>query len=180
MDNGFPKMELDLGHAGERDRFEFNESFRLAEKEIGEYDCEVAVDVDVTAMGSRYLLEAGIRCSIHGHCDRCLKECDNELKTDLEMVFQREGYSGNAPSGMKDSDFVMLSFEEEYCYDIFPRIMEAIVLEIPIKILCDEDCRGLCPVCGADLNEGDCGCVINKPDPRWEPLKKIVDKNRKE
>lgn len=175
MDNGFPKMELDLGHVSDRERFEFKDSFKLVESDIGEFDCKVEVVVDVTVMGSRYLLKSGISCEMNGQCCRCLGKCKKELAAELEMVFQREGYSGEIPSGTSESDFVLLSFDEEYCYDIFPRVMEAIVLEVPIKILCDEDCKGLCPVCGADLNKEECTCEKEKPDPRWEPLKKIFN-----
>ena len=53
--------------------------------------------------------------------------------------------------------------------DLGPLVRDAIVLELPMAPLCREDCRGLCPQCGADRNEGDCGCVA-PPDPRWANL----------
>ena len=58
--------------------------------------------------------------------------------------------------------------------DIFPRVHESVLLELPIRFLCREDCKGLCSVCGADLNEKDCGCPEKEPDPRWQGLKKLL------
>ena len=51
---------------------------------------------------------------------------------------------------------------------------EAVVLEMPIKYLCADSCAGICPGCGADLNEGACGCGDKPADPRWGPLKKLL------
>ncbi len=53
--------------------------------------------------------------------------------------------------------------------DLGPLVRDAIVLELPAAPLCREDCRGLCPQCGADRNEAECGCVA-PPDPRWANL----------
>jgi uncharacterized protein len=53
--------------------------------------------------------------------------------------------------------------------DLGPLVRDAIVLELPMAPLCREDCRGLCPQCGADRNEGDCSCAAPK-DPRWANL----------
>ncbi|MCK4236882.1 MAG: DUF177 domain-containing protein, partial [Candidatus Krumholzibacteria bacterium] len=58
--------------------------------------------------------------------------------------------------------------------DIFPRVREAVILELPMKFLCSENCKGLCSRCGANLNEGDCGCNLRSGDSRWDVLKKLL------
>src|SRR5206468_3309557 len=66
--------------------------------------------------------------------------------------------------------------EESYSgkeIDLRPALREQILLSIPPSPLCKEDCKGLCPVCGKDLNEGDCGHDKTAPDPRWAALKNI-------
>ena len=60
--------------------------------------------------------------------------------------------------------------------DIDTPLGEAILLSFPITFLCKEDCKGLCPMCGEDLNEGECNCVKKEIDPRLEILKKLLDK----
>ena len=50
-----------------------------------------------------------------------------------------------------------------------------ILLELPTSVLCVESCKGLCPVCGANLNEGDCGCDRSQRDPRLDKLRGLLD-----
>jgi len=54
-------------------------------------------------------------------------------------------------------------------------VRENIILNLPISHICDEDCKGLCNKCGADLNLGDCGCVRVEKDPRWSILEHFFD-----
>ena len=57
--------------------------------------------------------------------------------------------------------------------DLDPLVREQLVLSLPAYPVCREDCKGLCPVCGANLNERECGCDRHVPDPRWAGLKSI-------
>lgn len=59
--------------------------------------------------------------------------------------------------------------------DLEDVIFHEIQLSIPMKVLCREDCRGLCPVCGQDLNEGSCHCETKVSDPRWDALKDLLN-----
>ena len=63
--------------------------------------------------------------------------------------------------------------------DLSPAVREQILLSVPAAPLCGEDCKGLCPKCGKDLNEGDCGCDRSVIDPRWAALKGIQLKKEK-
>ena len=60
--------------------------------------------------------------------------------------------------------------------DLWPDLREAMVLALPMKPLCSEDCRGICPTCGKDLNNGECRCGKRSMDPRWEGLLKLEGK----
>jgi uncharacterized protein len=66
--------------------------------------------------------------------------------------------------------------EDLHNVDIFPTLVSDIILEIPIKPLHDEECQGLCPVCGQNLNEGDCDCEVETVDPRLAKLKDFKQK----
>ena len=63
--------------------------------------------------------------------------------------------------------------------DLQPAVREQILLSVPPPPLCREDCKGLCPQCGKDLNEGECGCDRTVLDPRWAALKGIQLKKEK-
>ena len=179
MGNDFPKMELKLGQVTGRENFTFEESFELPEHESGSLKCDSRVNAVVTSMGSRYLLEADVECEFHGKCGRCLEDCVSEVSIYIEVIFQRGENVNVDHQDQGESDFVLLSSEDEYCYDIFPRVKESVMLGIPMRILCSEDCKGLCPVCGANLNVEECGCEREKIDTRWAPLKGLLNDKSK-
>ncbi|MEG1536779.1 MAG: DUF177 domain-containing protein [Clostridiales bacterium] len=62
--------------------------------------------------------------------------------------------------------------------DLTPALLEEIYLELPMQPLCREDCRGLCPICGINLNSNSCSCGRDDIDPRWEKLKYLVDSKK--
>ena len=64
---------------------------------------------------------------------------------------------------------------QDYQLDLDELIRADILLELPTKFLCSPDCKGLCPKCGRNLNEGPCGCNTHQMDPRLEVLKKLID-----
>jgi uncharacterized protein len=171
MEKDFPRMALDLGHSDDRDTFEFEEEFPVRGPEGDDVPCRAAVTVDSTRTGSRYLLEGGVEAVIKGDCSRCLESFDFRIDTEFKLVLQR---GGGIPEGVDEEDFIVLNEAQEYDFDVFPAVREAVLLEMPIKYLCAESCAGICPGCGADLNKGACGCGEKAGDPRWGPLKKLL------
>ena len=166
-------MEIDLGHSADRDEYSFKETFDLAVGEDGFLRCDVVVSGTTSRLGSRYYLEATVAARLTAPCSRCLKEYKHPIDAGFKLVLQRGAHHA-PPESVAEDDYVQLDERTEYAYDIFPRVREAIVIELPIRYLCDEECRGLCPQCGADLNEGDCGCDRTEADPRWDGLRKLL------
>lgn len=91
-------------------------------------------------------------------CSRCLAEYETELVTTFTVFYSK---SSKMPLeeevALAEEDLVSASYDGEYI-DFTNEIEEQVLLEIPYKPLCREDCKGLCVKCGADLNAGDCGC----------------------
>ena len=114
----------------------------------------VRYDLQLTNTGEGILLSGEVRCSATTPCARCLKP------TTIEVVGNVEGYYLLEPAqsieGFEEDEFDLC--EPDGSFDIAPAIIAAIVHETPYVVLCEEDCAGLCPTCGADLNEGPCGC----------------------
>lgn len=173
MDKEFPKMELDLAHIAERETVSFEEKFRIPSPGDEEMECVTKVAADVTRTGSRYLMRAGIDCTVRTGCSRCLELFDHRFSTGFDLVFQR-GENVEVPEGVEDDAFILLTQESEYSFDIFPRVREAVLLELPIRYLCRNDCAGICQGCGRNLNTGSCGCENEEGDPRWGPLKNLL------
>ena len=164
---------MDLGHIEEREEFSFRARFTVPTQEDVSSECDATVTGTIVRTGSRLLLDARIRGEVHVECDRCLGEFAWSVDTGFNLVFHR-GTRAQVPEGVEEDDFILLTVANEQSYDIFPRVHEAIILELPIKFLCNEECKGLCSKCGANLNEGDCGCNRTGGDPRWGTLKPLL------
>lgn len=76
------------------------------------------------------------------------------------------------PASFDEDDLDVYSYEGDEV-DLAPLLREQIILAVPFAPLCSEDCKGLCPVCGIDLNTGSCTCDRTPIDPRWAALKNL-------
>ena len=99
-------------------------------------------------------------------CDRCTKQvvklCHYLFQHTL-VTFLNDDLS---------DEYVLV---ENYQIDLDKLLREDILLRIPSKVLCDPSCKGLCPKCGKDLNEGECNCDFHSVDPRLEALRNLID-----
>lgn len=106
-------------------------------------------------------------------CHRCLKPTSNQVRTII---------SGKLVRGKEEDNGQYEGYEEIFFYegdilDIEENIINQVILSLPMKSLCKSDCKGLCPKCGADLNNKTCDCIQENMDPRLEKLKNFFPKN---
>ena len=94
--------------------------------------------------------------------------CTNPYVTTFAAAFETR-FSTHPQSTPEDEESVWLVDGD--CIELTPVILSEISFNLPMQPLCREDCRGLCPVCGVDLNEHSCSCAEDIIDPRWEKLK---------
>src|SRR5438309_1564756 len=119
---------------------------------------EVAVEVVLESVHGGILATGVVRAPWVAECRRCLGEARGEVAAQVRELFE------------PDTDL-----EETYALtgdqlDLEPLARDAVVLELPLAALCAEGCLGLCPTCGANLNQGSCACAPAGADPRWGPL----------
>ena len=98
-------------------------------------------------------------------CARCLEPFELDLDGELESWIFLTDPGDDLPEDMEEDEFVVI--DEHHGVDIAPFLEAALVLDMPLVPLHDEDCQGLCPQCGKNLNEGPCGCST-EPDPDFE------------
>lgn len=98
-------------------------------------------------------------------CDRCL----TDVVKDYDMAF--EHILVNELNAAYSDEFILL---EDSKLNMDELVVADILLELPLKILCKDDCKGLCPICGQNLNEKECGCRTEQLDPRLEALKELL------
>ncbi len=134
----------------------------------------VSVNIKLDKSSTQIYLKAEIMLNGNFTCDRCLIDFKSEIRTLFNIFFM---YEARSLKNDQSNDIQILSPDTNYI-DISEDVRQYILLAIPIKILCSENCRGLCPSCGIDLNENQCKCKSDTPDPRWEALSRII-KNEK-
>lgn len=110
---------------------------------------------DITNTGGALLVTGTVEGEATGTCARCLEPATFPVTGEIEGYFLISPDDA-APEDMEDDEFEYLP--EDKAIDMAPLIQAALILEMPQVPLCSDDCKGLCPTCGANLNEGDCGC----------------------
>lgn len=114
----------------------------------------VAWQADITNTGDALLVSGTAEAQAATSCARCLEDVALPLFGEIEGYFLIPGTQ--APEDMDDDEFDVLP--DDNTIDMAPLVTAALLLELPLVPLCDEACKGLCPTCGANRNEGDCGC----------------------
>ncbi len=133
--------------------------------------------------GKCIVVRGRVGTKIEAACHRCLERFSREISAPFEEEYFRKGekpgHTGveeeQAPSESEEPDLRYFHGDE---IDLAPAVGEALSLALPIKLLCREDCRGLCPHCGTNLNEKQCDCQIETPDPRMAVLKDLWREKR--
>ncbi len=109
-------------------------------------------------------------------CSRCLTPVSGEFSYHLEKTVVPSGMLSNISEDEAD-DYAII---HDGFLDMDDELLELLELEFPQKLLCREDCKGLCPHCGADLNHEACTCKNDDIDPRMAPLRALYEKLRAE
>lgn len=120
------------------------------------------------------LAEIKIGAEISAECARCLKPVNLEISGNLMYLYYLRGAEAEDEFNESDEfgDYMPVEIDSfGRVIDVMPQIQESIYTLLPTKVLCKEDCKGLCPSCGADLNEGQCSCKDEFFDSRLEALR---------
>lgn len=127
----------------------------------------VSVAVTVVTVDGGVFCDMDIAADFQVVCSRCLEEFTYSFASGTRKpVFKDDGVC--------EEDAVYL--DKSLCFDVVDEVFTRICFEFPMAPRCREDCKGLCPVCGCNLNEQSCSCDIRTVDPRLAVLKKLIDK----
>ncbi len=111
-----------------------------------------------------------------GQCARCLTPVEGVFTLDFERTVAAEGTISEEQLEENIDSYVMI---RDGKLDVDEPLREELLISFPMRLLCDEDCEGLCPKCGKPRREGDCGCPTKEIDPRLAVLQNWVDKEEK-
>ena len=144
----------------------------------------VQVDAHLEKVERRILLRATARADLEADCRRCLLPVAAVVPVEFELTLvpaegarAEGGQRGDHPHQPVAGSFDAYEAQEEVfrgkVIDLDPILREQLLLALPGAPVCGEGCKGLCSVCGGNLNEWECGCVRTVPDPRWAGLSKV-------
>ncbi len=130
--------------------------------------------LQVTRDGSTVIVTGQVEARVELDCGRCLALITENVQADLREVYHL--VDGPPPFRADEDEGMHFVNRRAPRVDLAPAVREQILLELPLKPLCRPDCRGLCPECGASLNDGPCGCEARPSDPRWGMLASLAER----
>jgi len=123
------------------------------------------VHVAVDRVTGGYLVNVDFQAKVYGPCARCLAEAV------LSVQAEQQEFAPTAKDGWEETE--TSEFISDLVVDVDGLAHEALVLSLPPQVVCVEDCKGLCAICGKDLNAGPCECAPQETDERWGPLRDL-------
>ena len=165
-----------------RQDFEENaEAFPTLADMVQNHECEFLEPLKISMKAFRvrelFEVQGALQTRIRLTCSRCLIDFDTALKSEFELTYTKELVSITETSTEEEielrvEDIGLLYFRGEEI-NLRDGIQEQVVLAFPQRFLCAEACKGLCTHCGADLNQGDCGCKVEPSTNKFAALKDL-------
>lgn len=146
-------------------------SQQVMDPEEGSLQGPVELCGTVTNVGHILLVNGTVEAAVEFTCSRCLQPFRRHLRLPYQEEFCHINQLHNVPSEARER---VHGFTGE-TIALDETVAETIILSLPMRALCREDCRGICPECGQDLNEGSCNCRPSDVDPRLAVLGKFLE-----
>jgi len=119
----------------------------------------------LTNAGGVLKLNGGLKASYNVKCGRCVKDIEDSLELKIREDIIEGSDAADVDAYTYNDNYILLD----------SILKDNIILNLPVKKVCDDDCKGLCPRCGANLNEKTCDCKDDYINPQLEVLKKFFD-----
>ncbi|UCE41254.1 MAG: DUF177 domain-containing protein [Candidatus Aminicenantes bacterium] len=163
-----------------REGLKISKNFEFIHDEIVEEDAvfllPLHADLTVRKMGEEVYVKGKIKTLLSFVCSRCLIPFEFPVDSHFDLVYLPEELEVSREE--LDSDDLNISFYYSRKIDLKDVVLEQLNLTFPVKPLCSQACQGICPVCGKNINNGDCSCVTKDSDSRLEKLKIFLKDKR--
>ena len=151
------------------DQLPAEEDFRVA--------APVSLAFDIFKDKQQFRLVGRVETTLELPCSRCLEPFTLPVEQTFDLRYQPHAQNAGEGEREIEEDDLTTAFYEDDEIDLGQLMREQFYLSLPMKPLCAEDCRGLCPVCGTNLNRGTCDCKRSWDDPRLGALKELRRKS---
>lgn len=178
-------MQLDLSHLGRHGRAEEHldrtyEAAKFAGQDSDEYAIAAPVHLvlDVHKDRDLYRVVGRVQTTLRLECGRCLEPFTVPVDSAFDLRYLPQPAGGTHEEHEIREDDLTTSYYSDQTLDLGELMREQFELALPMKPLCAEDCKGLCPECGTNLNKATCGCAPRWEDARLAALKGLLDRNK--
>lgn len=137
-----------------------------------EFHASLHITYDCNKVGDEVFIKSTLSTVVDLTCDLCLEPFRTKLHETVEMILTKDHKLVE-----REAEDVYLLSNSTTEVDITDSVKQTLLLAIPYKKICTNDCKGLCPMCGANLNIESCSCGETKIDPRWQALRDISFEN---
>lgn len=166
LSNLFSKDEMVYSFEGEITSSDVN--LNLKEFEVLH---PIKYDGTISKVNREYIIDLDTYYTFKTNCDRCLNSTEKNVKTTLSTKLE-----DNRKMQEEEDEEDVIYYDNDVL-DIEKYVLIEVLSSLPMKTLCKEDCKGLCPQCGTDFNKESCDCVIDNTDIRFDKLKNFFDKD---
>lgn len=141
----------------------------IEERRIGEAKGALRVVEDIRLRG-------GYQGQFEIPCARCLEPVNHALKGEFDLLFRPLGVDSDASERAISTPETEIGYYQDGGLVLEDVVREQVFLSLPARSLCGEDCKGLCPRCGKNLNSESCNCDAAPADPRWSALSDLASR----
>lgn len=150
-------------------------------RQLGPVSVKGQADLLVEHRGPReQVQDIRLRAGYAGHfellCARCLDPVEQDLKGEFDLIFRPEDVDADSAERAITEEETEIGYYQESGLLLEDVVREQVLLSLPSRTLCKQDCKGLCQRCGQNLNTADCACGEAVPDPRWNALAGLAGK----
>jgi uncharacterized protein len=152
------------------------ETFTVTDAFDKQHTVECRTELSWECRGGAFFFHGDVASELQTQCHLCLEEVSAPLTGEFDVVVRKGGdrgarYEDHDGGSEEARDLVTLSpGQKEFSFDQY--IIENLIVNVPMQILCSQDCKGLCPQCGTNRNRSNCDCG-EATDPSWDALRKL-------
>lgn len=144
----------------------------LSETEQIVFDEPVQLQLKLANIGNAISVEGNIRAKLRLSCGNCLENFSLPVEAQLKEVFYNQAQVEVKPG----EEWIPYTGDQ---LDLTPEAVKSLLMVLPMRLVCSEDCKGLCPVCGVNKNREECNCSVDNVDPRLAALRKLLEQDQK-
>lgn len=137
----------------------------------------VVLAAEIQRDRDQFHLSGTVSTAVELTCCRCLERYRLPVRESFDVLYLPQAHAPGGEETEVEDDDLTTAYYREHVIDLGQLMQEQFYLAVPVKPLCQDDCRGLCPLCGTNLNQGGCSCTQSWEDPRLTGLRRLLKKD---